>query len=105
MILFDAFSFKKSITGIFSIEVVKDVLNLARKEIIERVDKAISGEEKKVQVDYKVIKFIQDYVITNCTNKLVLWLVNTVVIKAIPTVTQLVYEFLKEKVNGLTKLS
>lgn len=105
MILFDAFSFKKSITGIFSIEAVKDVFALARKEIIARVDKAISGEEKKVQVDYNVIKFVKDYVTTNCSNKLVLWLVDTVVIKAIPAVTQLIYEFLKEKVNGLTKLS
>ena len=105
MILFDAFSFKKSITGIFSLEAIKDVFNLAKKEIIARVGVAIEGEEKKVQVDYIVIKFILDYVTTNCSNKLVLWLVNTVVLKAIPTVTQLIYEFLKEKVNGLTKLS
>ena len=104
MILFDVFTFKRSITDLFSLSKIKELFELAREEIIKRIDKEMEGELKKVQVDFIITQHIKDYAESKSSNKLVLWLVDTVFIKAVPTVTQLIYDFLKEKVKGLTKL-
>lgn len=99
--LFDVFTFKKDGKKIFSKEVFKEVLEESREKIVEQAKAKIPGEEKKSIVDKAVIAFIQAKVKTlEVKNGLVLWLVNRI-IGLIPLVTQIVYNFLKEKVEAL----
>ena len=78
---------------------IKAVLDLARTAIIDQVKNKFPGEEKKAKVDAQVIYAIQQKV-AGCSNKLVLWLVGLIV-KSIPSITQKIYDFLKEKVEKL----
>lgn len=99
--LFDVFTFKKDGKKIFSKEVFKEVLEESREKIVEQAKAKIPGEEKKSIVDKAVIAFIQAKVKTlEIKNGLVLWLVDRI-IGLIPLVTQIVYNFLKEKVEAL----
>ena len=99
--LFDIFTFKKDGKKVFSKEVFKEVLENARNKIVEQAKAAISGEEKKAIVDKFVIAFITAKIKSlEIKNGLVLWLVDRV-IGLIPLVTQIVYNFLKEKVEAL----
>ena len=99
--LFDIFTFKKDSKKVFSKEVFKEVLEEARNCIIEQARAALAGEEKKALVDKIVIAFITAKIKSlEIKNGLVLWLVDRV-IGLIPLVTQLVYNFLKEKVEAL----
>lgn len=99
--LFDVFTFKKDGKKIFSKEVFKEVLEESREKIVEQAKAKIPGEEKKSIVDKAVIAFVQAKVKTlEIKNGLVLWLVNRI-IGLIPLVTQIVYNFLKEKVEAL----
>ena len=99
--LFDVFTAKKDGKKIFSREVFKEVLEAARDKIIEQVKKNIPGEEKKIIVDNFVIALILKKVKDlEVKNGLILWLVDKV-LELIPLVTQLIYEFLKEKVENL----
>lgn len=99
--LFDVFTFKKDGKKVFSREVFKEVLEEARKEIIEQVKKAIPGEEKKAIVDERMRALIRKKVKDlEVKNGFILWLVEKI-IELIPLVTQLIYNFLKEKVENL----
>lgn len=99
--LFDVFTFKKDGKKVFSKEVFKEVLEEAREKIIEQVKKVIPGEEKKAIVDEHVIAFIRKKVKDlEVKNGFILWLVEKI-IELIPMITQIVYNFLKEKVENL----
>lgn len=97
--LFDIFTFKKQAQEVFSKENIKEVMDKARAAIIEQVKAKYPGPEKMVAVQIAVTTLISSKV-SGCTNKLVLWLVD-LIIKAVPTVTQAIYDFLKEKVQNL----
>lgn len=99
MSIFDAFSFKKEAEKIFTKENFKAILERARAQIIEKAKLSIPGQEKKILVDEAVIAKLRE-LCSKCKNKLVLWIIDQI-IKIIPTVTQLVYDFLKEKVENL----
>ena len=99
MSIFDIFSFKKEATKVFTKENFSAVLEKAREEIIKQVNSSLLGSEKKALVDNAVIAKIREFRST-CKNKLVLWVVDEL-IKLIPTVTQFIYDFLKEKVENL----
>lgn len=99
--LFDIFTFKKDGKKIFSKEVFKEVLEEARDRIVEQAKATISGEEKKAIVDKFVIALITAKIKSlEIKNGLVLWLTDRV-IGLIPLVTQLIYNFLKEKIENL----
>ena len=100
MSIFDIFTFKKEATKIFTKENFSAVMNKAREEIIKQVKNTeILGPAKKVLVDNAVIAKIREFRST-CHNKLVLWLIDKFII-IIPSITQLIYDFLKEKVENL----
>ena len=99
MSIFDIFTFKKEASYLFTSENFATVLEKAREEIISHANEAIPGPEKKVLVDNIVIFQIKEFRNT-FKNKLILWIIDQI-IKTIPTVTQLVYDFLKEKVKDL----
>lgn len=99
--LFDVFTFKKDGKKVFSREVFKEVLENARENIIEQAKKNITGQEKKQRVDEVVAHFIHAKIATlEVKNGLVLWLIDRV-ISLVPLITQLVYDFLKQKVENL----
>lgn len=97
--LLDVFSFKKEGAKLFTKENFKSVLELARTKIIEQAKAKIPGQEKKAIVDYVVITKIESFA-AGCKNKIILWVINKL-IEIVPTVTQLIYDFLKEKVEKL----
>ena len=97
--LFDVFSFKKEAQKVFTKENFNIVLTTAREAIVSFVDKEILGSEKKKRVDEVVVAKIIELTI-NVKNGLVLWLIDRL-IDLVPVVTQLVYDFLKEKVENL----
>ena len=97
--LFDIFTFKKQAQEVFSKENVKEVLDRTRSAIIDQIKAKYPGAEKMVAVQIAITTLISSKV-SGCTNKLVLWLVN-LIIKAVPAITQTVYDFLKEKVENL----
>lgn len=97
--LFDLFSFKKEAQKVFNSENLNTVLRTAREAIISFVDKQILGSDKKKRVDEIVIVKIIELT-ADIKNGLVIWLVDRL-IDLIPIVTQLIYDFLKEKVENL----
>ena len=97
MIIFDALTFTKEAAYLFTTGNVAIILEKAREEIINQAKKEISGHEKKSFVDSAVIFQIREFRNT-CHNKLVLWVIDQI-IKVIPTMTQFVYDFLKEKID------
>lgn len=99
MSILDVFTFKKDSAKIFSKENFAHILGIAREEIIKQAKKAISGAEKKLNVDKEVIEKI-NILKSTCKNNLILWLLDRI-IEIIPTVTQLIYNFLKEKIESL----
>ena len=101
MSIFDIFTFKKEGKKIFSIEFFKAILEEARRGVIKLAKENIPGEEKKKCVDAIVTSFIYSRIQTlGITNKIILWIIDRI-IEVVPTITQLVYEFLKEKVENL----
>lgn len=99
MNIFDIFTFKKEGAKVFSREHFKEILEAARQAIISQVKANLAGSEKKKIVDEFIVVKILSYG-NGCRNKAVLWILNQVVL-AVPTITQLVYDFLKEKVENL----
>ena len=97
--LFDVFSFKKEAQKVFTRENLDSVLKTARSAIISFVNKDILGEQKKKRVDEIVIAKIIELT-ANIKNGLVLWLIDKL-ISLVPAITQLIYDFLKEKVENL----
>lgn len=99
MSIFDVFSFKKDAAKVFTKEAFTAVLERARVEIIKQVKNNVPGPEKKRIVDNVVILKVREFR-SACKNKLVLWVIDEI-IKFIPAITQLIYDFLKEKVENL----
>ena len=99
MSIFDVFTFKKEGRNIFSKETFSEVLGVARQAIIDQAKKNIPGVEKKNAVDVKVISRITS-IEANCSNGIIRWVIERI-IDVIPTVTQFIYDRLKEKVENL----
>ena len=97
--LFDLFSFKKDSQKAFSKEFFTDVFSTAREAIISLAKDNIPGIEKKEKVDAIVTATIYAKTV-EVKNKYVLWLIDRF-IELVPTITQLIYDFLKEKVESL----
>ena len=99
--LFDVFTFKKESGKVFSKENFKELFQEARSHIIELAKENIPGEEKKRALDTLLTSRVYMKVSElKVKNKIVLWLVDRFV-EILPTITQLIYEFLKEKVESL----
>ena len=75
-------------------------METARLAILEQAkDKVAKGYQKKFIVDEKVIATI-NILKDSCKNGLVIWLLDRIT-DTVPTVTQLIYNFLQEKVENL----
>ena len=99
--MFEMFSFKKEAAKVLNKETFSEILKMARERIIELAKENIPGEEKKRQLDAVLTAHVYMKVKeAGIKNKWVLWLVDQLV-DLLPKVTQLVYEFLKEKIENL----
>lgn len=93
------FTFKKNFEAIFNNEQIKNFFEKAKELIIQvKAYKELSGEEKKARVD----SYLEDYIIDNfeTDNAILEWLIDRV-IEFLPTITQIIYDFLKEKIKEL----
>lgn len=99
MSIFDAFSFKKEANKVFTRENFTHVLGVARVAIVEQAKTNYPGVEKKFNVDEKVIATVR-VLKDSCKNGLIKWVLDRI-IDAIPAITQLIYDFLKEKIENL----
>ena len=97
--LFDLFSFKKETTIVFSKENLNALLETARHAIIEQVKEHYPGSDKKAKVDLTVIAKIEELK-EKVKNKYVCFIIERIK-DIVPRLTQLVYDFLKEKVENL----
>ena len=97
--LFDIFTFKKDGKKVFCRETFSEILKVARDAIIAMAKENIPGIEKKEKVDLIVVAKILELTV-NVKNGLVLWVINRI-IDFIPVITQLIYNFLKEKIENL----
>ena len=101
MSIFDIFTFKKEGKKVFSKEFFSGILTEAREAIIKLAKENIPGQKKKECVDAIIKSHIKMKVEElKINNKILLWVVDRI-IEFIPSITQLVYEFLKEKIENL----
>lgn len=90
----------KNFKEIFSQENLTDVVDYAKSQIITYVNKNdLLGREKKQKVDDAVTMYVD--LKFNSNNGLVK-LVAGLLKSAVPCITQLIYDYLKEVVDGLT---
>ena len=99
--ILSVFTLGGNLQKVFSKENIKDFLNYMKDRIIDYVEeKDLLGEQKKAKVDELCIKWAQEHFASK--NKIIQWIVDNLIIPAIPTITQLIYDCLKRFVNGLT---
>lgn len=91
----------KNFNEIFSKENFTDLVNYAKSQIVAYVNKNdLLGSEKKQKVD-DAVTFYVDLKFNNSRNAVVKMIVGLLK-SAVPCITQLIYDYLKEVVDGLT---
>lgn len=85
-------------------EFIENFTNVS-KAIIERVEtyKDLSGEEKKERVDEVVANYVTGVIDNIQVNFIVRFIIKKVLIDNIPTITQIIFDLVKAKVEGITK--
>ncbi|DAB04731.1 TPA: hypothetical protein CPT89_00975 [Candidatus Gastranaerophilales bacterium HUM_11] len=98
------FTFKSKFEKVFNNESVKDIIQRANRLIVAYKDyKDLSGAEKKNKVDKLLTTYIlEKYGEFAKENIFVNWVLNKF-IEFLPDITQLVYDFLKKRIEGLTE--
>lgn len=102
MNILSIFTLKKDAKLAFSKDSIVSLLKLAQEEIIKMVDKKnLLGSEKKAKVDEVIIDFINNHWVG--INSALDWLIKYILIPAIPSITQFIYDALVKNVKGLTE--
>ena len=100
MSILDIFNFKKKIQEVATKENVESIIGIARDKILEQAkDKATKGIQKMDNVVDEVIEFIEEKIYSD--NKIVQWVIDNILIPNIRTITQAIYDLLKQTVKGL----
>lgn len=94
------FTFKSKVSEILNNKNIKDVVNFIKDTIDCLKDEDITNEEKKQELDSLTVGFIEARL--KSTNIYVQFLIN-VLIECVPLITQLVYDLLKDRIDGITK--
>lgn len=97
--LFDVFNFKKSFEKVATKENFELLRAVIKEEIIKQVKAKIDGQEKMDAVVAAAIDFINKHIHSN--NSIVQWIIDNVLIQGIRTLSQSIYDDLKEIVKGL----
>lgn len=84
-------------------EKILQFVNYVKINIVDLANKELSNLEKKNKLD----KAVEVYFVTLLASSKIGWfakfVIEKVVVKNIPTITQAIYDLLKEKIKGITK--
>lgn len=94
------FNFKTKSAETFNKDSLAVLADFIKATIINRIGTELSNAEKKVAVDNAVTNFVRNSFKSD--NVFVQFLIEKL-IEAVPLITQIVYDFLKDRIEGLTK--
>ena len=97
--IFSIFNFKEKLQEAFSAENVSAFKAEAKKAILAKVKESIAGQEKMDLVVEEITEWVQEHIHSN--NKIVQWIIDTLIINNIRPIIQSIYDDLKEFVEGL----
>lgn len=85
-------------------EFIKNVAS-ETKRYIEKYEgfKELTGEEKKKRVDSIISEYIEATIDTLGLNFVFRFIVKKLLLENIPTITQIIFDLIKTKVEGITK--
>lgn len=93
-------TFKSKVTEVLNNKNIKEVVIFIKDTIECLKDENIENEEKKQELDSLTVGFIEARLKSN--NIYVQFLIN-VLIECVPLITQLIYDLLKDRIDGITK--
>ena len=93
-------TFKSNVTEVLNNKNIKEVVIFIKDTIECLKDENIENEEKKQELDSLTVGFIEARLKSN--NIYVQFLIN-VLIECVPLITQLIYDLLKDRIDGITK--
>lgn len=75
------------------------------KSYIEKYEqyKDLTGEEKKARVDSLIYEYVEAVIDNIGLNFIFKFVIKKLLLENIPTITQLIFDLLKAKVDGITK--
>lgn len=85
-------------------EFIENFSNVS-KAIIEKVEtyKELTGQQKKDRVDEVVINYVVNVIDTLPLNFIVKMIFKKILMDNIPTITQVIFNLIKAKIEGITK--
>ena len=84
-------------------EFIENIVNIAKTKIIALAGTQLDNEAKKERLDGIILDYVQIYIDKVEVNFIVKLIIKKVLIPLIPTLTQLIYDLIKTKVQGITK--
>ena len=85
------------------IMVLKEFVNQTKINIINLTKEKLNNEEKKNKLDTIIEKWLDNLLLGAKLNLITKFLIKNYVIKNIPILTQIVYDLIKSKIDGVTK--
>lgn len=99
MSILSIFNFKEKLQEVFSAENVAAFKAEIKKAILDKVKESVPGQEKMDLVVEEVTEWVEEHIYSN--NKIVQWIIDTLIINNIRPIIQSIYDDLKEFVEGL----
>lgn len=84
-------------------EKILQFVNYVKINIVDLAKKELSDLEKKDKLDKAVTAYFISLLASTKINWFAKFVINKVVVPNIPTITQAIYDLLKEKFKGITK--
>lgn len=88
------YSFKKIVT---------ELVSFAKANIVDLAQKELENTEKKAKLDKAIKTYLETLLVGVKLNFVTKWVVEKYVIQNIPTITQAIYDLLKDRIAGVTK--
>lgn len=85
------------------IMILKEFVNQTKINIINLTKEKLNNEEKKNKLDTIIEKWLDNLLLGAKLNFVTKFLIKNYVIKNIPILTQIVYDLIKSKIDGVTK--
>ncbi len=82
---------------------IENIVNVAKTKIITLAGTELANEEKKLKLDENILAYVQQYIDIVNVNFFVKFILKKVLIPLIPTLTQIIFDLIKTKIQGITK--
>lgn len=82
---------------------IKNIVMEAETKIITLATSELENTDKKQKLDETILDYVQKYIDAVQVNFIVKMVLKRVIVPLVPTVTQLIYDLLKTKIQGITK--